>query len=142
MLTQEDDVDVHALRKRGGSISAIAHQVVCDGLEIQQQELGDFGGASVVLPAEQDDRRGSGVRSGEDSPKSVSPDTTILLFASGGIHDLVVGRLAKSDVKHMGYVMPGVPKVPYQLGRLVLVEKESHAGRRSGSSRSCTASAA
>src|SRR6478735_7888305 len=27
MLTQEDDVDIHALRKRGWSISAIARQV-------------------------------------------------------------------------------------------------------------------
>lgn len=30
MLTQEDDVDVHALRRRGWSISAIARHVRCD----------------------------------------------------------------------------------------------------------------
>ena len=53
MLTQEDDIDAHALRKRGWSISAIARHLGRDRKTIRAYLSGD-GTAGVRAPAGDD----------------------------------------------------------------------------------------
>jgi hypothetical protein len=43
MLTQEDDIDIHALRRRGWSISAIARHVGRDRKTIRYADIGGWG---------------------------------------------------------------------------------------------------
>lgn len=63
-------------------------------------------------------------------------------FAFGRRQDLGIRCLSQADIANVDGVMFGLVEQSGEKGRLILIEQGSHAGRRRGSSRSYTASAA
>ena len=70
MLTREEDIDVHALRRQGMSISAIARHLGRDRKTIRAYLNGDRA-AGVRKPAEDDPFAPFVVQSAQDDPFAV-----------------------------------------------------------------------
>ena len=137
-----------------GEISAVGQgvemlgagfQVVGDLLEVGEDDVGE-GLGPLVGAAEQDDarRRDGGV--GEELAEISIGGNENLVLPVGEGHDLVIRLTAESESESefvdVCALMAGCAQQPGQRGRQAFVEEESHAVRRTGSSRSSTARAA
>jgi hypothetical protein len=121
----------------GAGIEVVGH----DG-KVVAEEVDDLRGGQWVGGADQDERRLARFAQGEERAEVgvVRNDNPIVGQCS--IEDRVVVGVLKADLTDGDGVMTGQPQTVSDIGRQVRIDEEPHAGRVSGSSRSCTAAAA
>jgi hypothetical protein len=116
-------------------------QVLSDLLEVRDDDRSE-GAGSLVGTAEQDDARCQhGCVSQEFAEVGIGGDEDPVLPVRQG-HDLLVGLAAQAEFIDMSAVVACGAQQLRHLGRQALIEQESHAVSRTGSSRSSTARAA
>lgn len=110
--------------------------------QVVEQELDDLGRGQRIGGADQDERRLADVADSEEGAEVgvVRDDNPIVLQRD--IEDPLVVGILQAELSDGDGVVAGSPQPVRDARRQVGVDEESHAGRVSGSSRSCTAAAA
>jgi hypothetical protein len=107
---------------------------------LMKERSRNLAGTSLALATEQHDRGRTRIRRRQQLAEVRVPVDQDATGHCGSLEHRAVGNRAQADVSRVDDIVTCSSEQLGQAWRLVLVEEELHAGRRSGSSRFCTAS--